>query len=74
MASIQLDTRLVFALRGVSYDFYEEVRRAPGNYHVRMTYHDGTLEIMSPQRAGTVRVPPPNTLKAMAWRSSFSPA
>ena len=49
MASIQLDTRLVFPLRGVSYDFYEEVRRAPGNYHVRMTYHDGTLEIMSPQ-------------------------
>src|SRR5271157_6493201 len=49
MASIQLDTRLVFPLRGVSYDFYEEVRRAPGNYHVRMTYYDGTLEIMSPQ-------------------------
>src|SRR5208282_4927603 len=49
MASIQLDTRLVFPLRGESYDFYEEVRRAPGNYHVRMTYHDGTLEIMSPQ-------------------------
>ena len=28
MASTQLDTRPVFALRGVSYDFYEEVRRA----------------------------------------------
>jgi Uma2 family endonuclease len=38
----------VFALHGVPYDFYEEVRLAPGNDHARMTYYNGTLEIMSP--------------------------
>jgi len=49
MASILPDTRLVVPLHGVSYDFYRQVRRAPGNRRLRMTYHDGTLEIMSPQ-------------------------
>src|SRR5271166_3970805 len=49
MASILPGTRLVLPLHGVSYDFYQQVRRAPGNRLLRMTYHDGTLEIMSPQ-------------------------
>jgi Uma2 family endonuclease len=49
MASILPDARMVLPLHGVSYDFYAEVRRAPGNRRLRMTYHDGTLEIMSPQ-------------------------
>ena len=49
MASIQPGTRLVVPLHGVSYDFYQQVRQAPGNRLLRMTYHDGTLEIMSPQ-------------------------
>jgi len=49
MASILPGTRLVVPLHGVSYDFYQQVRRAPGNRRLRMTYHDGTLEIMSPQ-------------------------
>ena len=49
MASTQLIARPVVALHGVSYDFYQQVRQAPGNRLLRMTYHDGTLEIMSPQ-------------------------
>lgn len=35
-------------LRDVPYKTYVALRRAPGNAHLRMTYHDGTLEIMSP--------------------------
>ncbi len=49
MASIVPGSRLVVPLHGVSYDFYQQVRQAPGNRHLRMTYHDGTLEIMLPQ-------------------------
>ena len=45
MASILPGTRLVVPLHAVSYDFYQQVRRAPGNRRLRMTYHDGTLEI-----------------------------
>jgi Uma2 family endonuclease len=48
MALTQQATSPVFSLRGVSYDFYEEVRLAPGNRGLRMTYYNGTLEIMSP--------------------------
>src|SRR5271165_183694 len=48
MASILPGTRLVLPLHGVSYDFYQQVRRAPGNRRLLMTYNDGTLEIMSP--------------------------
>jgi Uma2 family endonuclease len=39
----------VLPLYGVSYDYYQQIRRAPGNRLLRMTYHDGTLEIMLPQ-------------------------
>ena len=49
MASTLIDPRLVLPLHGVSYDFYEQVRKAPANRLLRMTYHNGTLEIMSPQ-------------------------
>jgi len=49
MASARIDPRLVLPLHGVSYDFYEQVRKAPANRLLRMTYHNGTLEIMSPQ-------------------------
>ncbi len=35
-------------LRGVPYDWYVGLRDDPGNRHLRMTYDDGVLEIMSP--------------------------
>jgi Uma2 family endonuclease len=35
-------------LYGVRYDDYVRLRRDESNNHVRMTYHDGTLELMSP--------------------------
>jgi Uma2 family endonuclease len=48
MPSFVTDARLVLPLRGVSYDFYSQLRREPANRPLRMTYHNGTLEIMSP--------------------------
>ena len=36
-------------LKGVTYDMYHELRDEPANEHMRMTYHNGTLEIMSPE-------------------------
>ena len=36
-------------LRGVWYDEYVRLRRNESNDHLRMTYHDGTLELMSPE-------------------------
>src|SRR5579871_1821002 len=36
-------------LRGVLYEDYVRLRDVPANDHLRMTYHDGTLEIMSPE-------------------------
>lgn len=35
-------------LRGVRYRDYVALVNAPENYHLKMTYYDGTLEIMSP--------------------------
>lgn len=35
-------------LRGVPWHTYAELRELPENYHIRMTYDRGTLEIMSP--------------------------
>jgi hypothetical protein len=40
--------RFVVSLPGVAYDFHRQVRRAPGNQQLRMSYHDGILEIMFP--------------------------
>ncbi|MGC8641753.1 MAG: Uma2 family endonuclease [Isosphaeraceae bacterium] len=48
MPTARVETGSVTTLHGASFDFYEEVRRATGNEHLRMTYYDGTLEIMSP--------------------------
>ena len=36
-------------LRGIAYDDYVRIRDVPANDHLRMTYYDGTLEIMSPE-------------------------
>lgn len=36
-------------LRGVPYGLYVRLRDEPDNDHLRMTYYDGTLEIMSPE-------------------------
>ena len=36
-------------LRGVRYGDYVRFRNEPANGHLRMVYHDGTLEIMSPE-------------------------
>src|SRR5689334_10542331 len=36
-------------LHGVTYGEYLKLRRDEANDHLRMTYHDGTLELMSPE-------------------------
>ena len=36
-------------LQGVPFDDYARLRDEPKNDHLRMTYYDGTLEIMSPE-------------------------
>jgi Uma2 family endonuclease len=43
-------TSAPFLLHGVPWDAYVLLRDAPENYHVRMTYDRGELEIMSPSR------------------------
>jgi Uma2 family endonuclease len=42
-------TPAVSRLTGVNYDVYVQLRDAWGNRHLRMAYHDGVLEIMSPE-------------------------
>ena len=37
-----------FVLHGVSWQQYEALRALDENYHVRMTYDQGALEMMSP--------------------------
>ena len=39
-----------FVLHGVSWETYTALRDAPENYHVRMTYNRGELEVMSPSK------------------------
>jgi Uma2 family endonuclease len=41
--------RPVTRLTSVTYDTYVHIRRARGNRGMRMAYHDGVLEIMSPE-------------------------
>ena len=36
-------------MKGVSWHLYSGTRKTPENCHVRMTYHDGTLFLMSPE-------------------------
>ena len=45
------ETRIAapMVLRGVPYDHYSHLRDNPRNDHLRMTYYDGTLEVMSPE-------------------------
>lgn len=38
----------VTVLRDVPFDVYVQLVEGPANYHLRMAYHDGTLEIVSP--------------------------
>jgi Uma2 family endonuclease len=40
---------VITRLKGVTYDMYVRVRDDPGNDGLRMAYHNGVLEIMSPQ-------------------------
>ena len=47
---VELDQPGVMTLRGVSYKAYLRLVREPANFHLRMAYHDGVLEIMSPRR------------------------
>ena len=35
-------------LRDIPWDFYLRLRELDANRHTRMTYHDGTLILMSP--------------------------
>jgi Uma2 family endonuclease len=44
----QLERRIL--LHGISWETYESLRDAEENYHLRMTYDRGALEIMSPSR------------------------
>jgi Uma2 family endonuclease len=39
----------VTRLTAIPYDVYVQIRDAPGNRGYRMAYHDGVLEIMSPE-------------------------
>ena len=39
-----------FVLHGVSWQTYTALRDAPENYHVRMTFDRGDLEMMSPSK------------------------
>lgn len=39
----------VMVLRGVLYEDYVRIRDVPANGHLKMAYHNGTLEIMSPE-------------------------
>lgn len=48
IAKEQLEGRIV--LQGISWEMYESLRDADENCHVRMTYHRGALEIVSPSR------------------------
>ncbi len=39
-----------FLLHDVSWEVYEALRDAGANYHIRMTYDNGSLELMSPSQ------------------------
>lgn len=47
-ANVQVEPR--FVLRDITWETYLGLRREPANYHVRMTYDGGSLEMMSPSR------------------------
>jgi Uma2 family endonuclease len=44
-------------LHGISWELYEQLRADEANWHVRMAYDDGELELMSPsQRHGSIEI------------------
>ncbi len=49
MATVARRHRDVQVLQGITYKTYLGMVRHRGNRHLRMAYHDGTLEIMSPE-------------------------
>lgn len=48
---VQQEESEVTALHGVTFKMYAMLVREPANYHLRMTFHDGVLEIVSPKIA-----------------------
>lgn len=46
--TLQLTGEKRVVLRGVSWELYEALRDIESSWHVRMTYDEGTLELMSP--------------------------
>ena len=52
MATVeQIQREQRFVLRGITWPTYQSLRDAPENYHVRMTYDRGDLEIISPSKS-----------------------
>ncbi len=49
MATVPRRKRAATMLRGITYQTYVRTIRHPANRHLRMAYHDGTLEFMSPR-------------------------
>jgi hypothetical protein len=49
MASVTRKVIVPTVLYGVTYDEYVRLRRQPRNDHLRMIYHDGVLELLSPE-------------------------
>ena len=49
MATVSTRRGAVTVLREVPFSVYETLRDAPANDKLRMTYFNGTLEIMSPE-------------------------
>ena len=50
MIAAQRDLERRVFLGGISWDTYQSLRNADENYHLRMTYDHGALEIVSPSR------------------------
>ena len=49
MATVATRGTGTVVLHRVPYKTYVQLRDEPANDHLRMTYHDGTLEIMAPE-------------------------
>lgn len=48
VANVLLRGEARVVLSGISWDFYEQLRENEDNWHIRMAYDEGTLELMSP--------------------------
>src|SRR4051794_1622350 len=51
MASVTRKVVACHSLHGVNYEDYVRYRDTPQNRHLRMTYQDGCLQLMSPELA-----------------------